>query len=270
MTADLRRQVLTVLIFIVTIAVNGAAVGIPLGGKTTGELSDLYPVPIVPASYVFAIWSVIYTLLLAYTIYQALPGRREDPVLRRLGWLPALSGVLNALWVVLWQLQEAAPTVLLTVPVMVALLLTLIACWARMREPQAGPVPRGQGWLVALPFSVYLGWITVATIANVTQMLWTVLGRPETVVLGGPVWGAIILGVGLAIATPIVLRGRDVAYGIVIVWAYTGIVAKQTAAASPPEAAIAVAAAGAAWIAVCCLVVVVRAFPGARGAAATA
>ncbi len=139
-----------------------------------------------------------------------------------------------------------------------------------MREPQAGPVPRGQGWLVALPFSVYLGWITVATIANVTQMLWTVLGRPETVVLGGPVWGAIILGVGLAIATPIVLRGRDVAYGIVIVWAYTGIVAKQTAAASPPEAAIAVAAAGAAWIAVCCLVVVVRAFPGARGAAATA
>jgi translocator protein len=238
MDRDLRRQLLTVLTYVITVLVNGAAVAIPLGGMTTAQISDLFPVPIVPANYVFSIWSAIYLLLLGFTVWQALPSRRTDATLRRLGYLPALTGVLNTVWVLLWQYQVFA----LTVPVMLGLLVTLIAIWLRVREPREVAPPAAQGWLVALPFSVYLGWITVATIANITQTLYW-LGVRE-VVLSGPAWGALILIVGLAIATVMVARGRDVAYGLVIAWAYAGIAAKQSAVELVPAVAIA----GAAWM----------------------
>ena len=181
---------------------------------------------IVPANYVFSIWSVIYTLLIGFIVWQARSGRADDPVLRRLGYLPALTGVLNALWVVLWQYQ----VFFATVPVMIALLVTLIVIWRRIREPQAVPAPRAQGWLVAMPFSVYLGWITVATIANITQMTYLALGKPDTFIVGPEAWGTLILLAGLAIASTVVVRGRDSAYAIVIAWAYLGIAVKQSAA----------------------------------------
>src|SRR5512137_2444645 len=95
---DLARQIATVVAFVATVAVNSLANILPINGQTTGEISDRFAVLVVPAGYVFSIWSVIYLGLLAFTIYQALPSRRADPLLRRLGWLPALTGVLNVAW----------------------------------------------------------------------------------------------------------------------------------------------------------------------------
>lgn len=247
MDRDLARQFVTVVTYVATVIVNGAAVAIPLGGMTTAQISDQFPVPIVPANYVFSIWSAIYLLLLAFTVYQALPGRRTDATLRRLGYLPALTGVLNTVWVLLWQYQAFA----LTVPVMVALLATLVAIWLRVREPR-GDVPGAQGWLVALPFSVYLGWITVATIANITQQLWNVGFRGE--VVPSSLWAIGILAVGLTITTVMVLRGRDVAYGAVIAWAYAGIAVKQSAVDLVPAFTIA----GAIYVLVLMALVVLR------------
>lgn len=238
MDTDLRRQLVTVLTYGVTVVVNAAAVVIPLGGFTTAELSDRFPVLVTPANYVFSIWSVIYLLLLGFTAYQALPAQRADPALRRLGYLPAITGVLNASWVLLWQYQVFA----LTVPVMLALLLTLIACHMRLREPVASGRPAAFGWLVVLPFSVYLGWITVATIANISQMLYHAGYRGAPI--GEEAWAAIVLTVGLALAVAMLMRHRDIAFGAVIVWAYLGIAVKQW------DATVA------AWIAVACAVVV--------------
>jgi hypothetical protein len=257
MNRDLARQLATVLAFLATVAVNAAAVAIPLGGMTTAQISDMFPVPIVPANYVFSIWSAIYLLLLGFTIWQALPSRREDPVLRRLGLLPALTGVLNTAWVLLWQYQAFVATV----PVMLALLGTLSVIWLRIREPRAasaGPAPAAQGWLVALPFSVYLGWITVATVANVTQMLYHAGSRG--VLVAPEVWGVAILLVALAIATVMIVRGRDIAFGVVIAWAYGGIAAKQAALELVPTVAIA----GVVWVLL--LVVLVAARPALQGA----
>jgi translocator protein len=245
---DLRRQIVTLAVYILTVAVNGAAVAIPLGGMTTGEISDMFPVPIVPANYVFSIWSAIYLLLLGFTVYQALPRHRPDPLLRRLGYLPALTGVLNAAWVLLWQYRVFA----LTVPVMLALLATLIVIYLRLREPREVTPPPGRGWLVVLPFSVYLGWITVATIANITQMLYWAGFRGEALEPG--TWAVAILLVGLAIASTLVLRSRDVAYGLVIVWAYAGIAVNQREILEVAVTAIG----GAALVGVLAVVVVVR------------
>jgi hypothetical protein len=255
MDRDLTRQLVTVVTYVATVIVNGAAVAIPLGGMTTAQISDMFPVPIVPANYVFSIWSAIYLLLLGYTVYQALPSRRTDPTLRRLGYLPALTGVLNAVWVLLWQYQVFA----LTVPVMVALLVTLIAIWVRVREPRmSGSAPAAQGWLIVLPFSVYLGWITVATIANVTQQLWNLGFRGEA--FSSSLWAVGILAVGLLITTVMVLRGRDVAYGAVIAWAYAGIAVKQSAVDLVPAFAIA----GAVYVLALMALVIIRPMLSAR------
>lgn len=222
MDRDLRRQLVTVVTYVVTVAVNGAAVAIPLGGVTTAELSDRFPVLVTPANYVFGIWSVIYLLLLGFTAYQALPAQRADPMLRRLGYLPALTGVLNAAWVVVWQYQAFV----LTVPIMLALLVTLIAIYRRVREPAVATAGGGlHGWLVVMPFSVYLGWITVATIANISQMLYHAGYRGAPI--GETAWAFIVLAVGVAIAAAMLVRHRDIAFGLVIVWAYAGIAVKQ-------------------------------------------
>lgn len=220
MRSDTVRQLVTLATFIVTVAVNAAANILPINGQRTGEISDRYAVLVVPAGYVFSIWGLIYALLLAFTIWQALPRNRGDATLRSIGYLPAATGVLNAAWVVLFHYEAFV----LTVPVMIALLVTLIAIhlrlWAR-RDALRG----ASFWAVRVPFSVYLGWITVATIANIAQTLsalgFTAFGLEPALV------AAAVLLVGLAIATRFVLEFRDAAYGLVIVWAYVGIAVKE-------------------------------------------
>ncbi len=223
MSNDRTRQVVTVLIFLVTVAVNGAANALPINGQTTAEISDRFNVFVIPAGYVFAIWGLIYVGLAAFTIYQALHG--IDPVVRRVGWLPALSGVLNTTWLLLFQFEAFV----LTVPVMVALLLTLIAIHRRVWQVR-DQLTTASRWAIRVPFSIYLGWISVATIANVAQTLsWLGVGG-----FGVPLEATIASGVlllGPALAIVFARRFGDLAYGAVIVWAYLGIVVKE--ASSP-------------------------------------
>ncbi|MFO7533615.1 MAG: hypothetical protein R6W93_14240, partial [Candidatus Limnocylindrales bacterium] len=90
MDKDLRRQAVNVVSYVLTVIVNGLAVALPLNGLETGEISDRFPVLVTPAGYVFSIWSLIYLLLAAFTLYQALPSKRQQPELRAIGYLPAL------------------------------------------------------------------------------------------------------------------------------------------------------------------------------------
>lgn len=222
MRSDTTRQALTILSFIGTFAVNVAANAVPIGGTMTNVISDQFHVYVIPAGYVFAIWGLIYTLLGAYTVWQGLRRNREDPVLRELGWLPALTGLFNSVWIFLFQYEVFA----LSVPVIVGLLLTLIAIHFRLWGHR--DVLRGRSyWLVRAPWAVYLGWITVATIANIAQTLFSLgftgFGIDPALI------AAVVLLVGLAIAATFVLRFGDAAYGWVIVWAYAGIVVKESA-----------------------------------------
>jgi hypothetical protein len=220
MTSDRLRQLVTLLTFLVTVAVNGAANALPINGQTTASISDRFDVLVIPAGYVFSIWGLIYLLLAVFTLDQARPSRATDPTLRRLGWLPALTGVLNTVWLLLFQFE----VFLLTVPIMVALLATLIAINA-ITFAERGLLTGWARWTVRLPFSVYLGWITVATIANVAQTLdaigFDAFGIDPPLVASG------VLLLGLAIAMTFVWRFADVAYGAVIVWAYVGIAVKE-------------------------------------------
>lgn len=218
---DIFRQILVVLSTLGVIAVNGLASASGLNGVTTGEISDRFDVYFVPAGYVFSIWGLIYLGLLGYTIYQALPAQRENARLRRIGYLYVFSGVANVVWLFLWH-YEFFP---LSMVAMVVLLLSLIAIYlllgiGRTRESA------GETWLVRIPFSIYLGWITVATIANATSLLdywnWNGWGiSPEA-------WTVIMLVAAAIIAAVVSLTRGDVAYVAVIVWALAGIAVKHS------------------------------------------
>jgi hypothetical protein len=220
MNRDTLRQWVNLIAYVGTVIVNGLATSLPLNGQTTGEISDRFPVYFTPANYVFAIWGVIYLGLLGFTVYQALPSQRGNPRLRRIGYLPALSGIFNTVWIFLWHYNIFE----LTVPLMLGILLTLIAIYLRLDIGRTA-VSNAERWLVNAPFSVYLGWITIATIANVTTLLyylnWDGLG------IAAEAWTVAILLIGAAIASTLILTRADVAYTLVVVWAYAGIVAKQ-------------------------------------------
>ncbi|HEY3290403.1 MAG TPA: TspO/MBR family protein [Anaerolineae bacterium] len=215
------RQITNIIAFIVTIVINGLANAIPFNGQMTGQISDKFPVYFVPAGYVFSIWGVIYLLLFAFTIYQALPSQQHNERLRRIGYLPALTGLLNSLWIPLWHYEQFA----LTMVVMVALLLTLIAIYVRLEIGQK-PATVSDRWLVNIPFSVYLGWITVATIANATDLLYSL--HWDGFGIAPLVWGIIMLVVGASLTAVNIVSRRDVAYTLVILWAYVGIAVKQS------------------------------------------
>lgn len=202
-----------------TVVVNALAITLPIGGLTTQEVSALYPALFVPAGYVFSIWSVIYLGLGAYAVVQALPAFARLEGVRGVAWWFVLSGVLNCVWLILWQTLH----IYWTVPVMIGLLLTLVVIYRRLgAEPPAGAAER---WLVRLPFSIYLGWISVATIANIADALvhggWGGWGISDVT------WTLIMLGVASALGYAMLLRRRDLAYALVLVWAFVGIAVEQ-------------------------------------------
>lgn len=223
MNAISLRQAANVLAVIATIVMNILASALPLNGQTTGAISDRFQVFFVPAGYVFSIWGVIYLGLIAYSIYQSRPAQRENDRLRAIDGAFVLSCVANVAWLFFWHYEQFV----LTVPVMLALLACLIYIYLRLDIGRA-TVPAGERWFVHVPFSIYLGWITVATIANITATLdsvrWDGWGAsPE-------LWTVILLVAGVAIAGLMAATRRDVAYLLVLVWAYVGIAIKQAGA----------------------------------------
>lgn len=220
MNTDVVRQALVVVATIATITVNALANILPLNGLNTGELSDRFKIFFVPAGYVFSIWGLIYLLLIAYTIFQALPGQRENSALQQIGYLYILASAANIMWLFLWHYEVFS----FTLVAMLTLLGSLIAIYIQLRSGAETASP-GFRWAVMLTFSVYLGWITVATIANASQLLyflnWGGWGiSPE-------IWTVIMLAAATAITAGMLFLHTDIAYALVIVWAVVGIALKH-------------------------------------------
>jgi len=217
---DTVRQVVNAVAFIAVVVVNGLANALPLNGQTTGEISDRFDVYFVPAGYVFSIWGLIYLALTGFVVYQALPGQQGNPRLRRVGFLFPLSCVANAAWLFSWHYEAFS----LSMVAMTALLLLLIRIYLRLETGRTS-IPAAETWLVRVPFSIYLGWISVATIANASSLLdylgWGGWGiSPE-------IWTVIMLVAATGITAAVGFTRGDVAFGAVIVWAFVGIAVKH-------------------------------------------
>ena len=222
MNKNALRQLTNVVAAIAMIVVNGLATSLPLNGLDTGEISDRFRVYFVPAGYVFSIWGLIYLGLSLFAVYQALPAQRDHPRLQRVGYLFAASCLANITWLFLWHYEQFPLTLL----AMLSLLVLLILIYLRLNIGR-GAVSSAEKWLVRIPFSIYLGWITVATIANVTSLLdyanWGGWG------LSDEAWAIIMLVAGAGIASAVTRTRGDMAYMLVIVWAFAGIAIKHAA-----------------------------------------
>lgn len=220
---DTARQIANLVTVLLALTVNILASTLPLNGQNTGEISDRFQVYFVPAGYVFAIWGIIYLGWIAFMIFQFRPAQKESPRLRRLGYLFAISNLFNAAWLFAWHYNLFGLSVL----IMLSLLGLLIASYLRLDVNRAS-ASRAERWSVDIPFSIYLGWITVATVANVTD--WLYLVEWNGFGIAAPAWAVIMIGVASILGVLMTILRRDAAYLLVLVWSFIGIAVKQTAA----------------------------------------
>ncbi|NMB48754.1 tryptophan-rich sensory protein [Candidatus Kuenenbacteria bacterium] len=203
--------------YLVMVVVNYLAVSLPLAGRSTGAVSDSYPNLFAPAGYAFSIWGLIYTLLGIYVIYQLT--RKDDALLGKVNRVFIINGLLNAAWIFAWHYD----VIWLSAIIIIAMLVSLIKIADILRASK-------ERWLVRLPFSVYFGWITVATIANITVLLvslgWNGFGLSEVF------WTVLILIVGAVIGSWRLMHDRCIPYGLVLLWAYGAILSKHLSAAA--------------------------------------
>lgn len=221
--ANRRLRIGVLLSFVGMVAVNALANVLPLNGVNTGQVSALYPNLFTPAPYTFGIWGVIYLMLSVYTGFQVFgrsvaDGPRQK-VLTEVAKLFIGTSILNAGWVFAWHYGQIA----LTVVLMLGLLAGLARIGWLLRTPHCSPV---EELALRIPFALYFGWITVATVANITVLLVHV--GWDGFSLAPQLWTALILTVAAVITAVTMYRIRSVAYGLAVVWAFVGILVRQT------------------------------------------
>ena len=236
---DVVRQGANIVALIVTIFFNVLAVTLPLAGRSTGDIADSFPVLVIPAGYVFSIWSLIYLALTVFVVYQALPSQRDNPRLRRVGYLFVISCAFNVLWLFAWHYLQIGVSLVL----MLGLLATLILIYERLGIGKS-EVSSAEAWAVRAPFSLYLGWITVATVTNVGVLLYDVGWQG-----GARFWTMIAIFLAAGIGALLMARRRDVIFNLVLIWAFVGIAAEQWDVSLVANSALLAAALVAAWLA---------------------
>ncbi|MBV6626744.1 MAG: tryptophan-rich sensory protein [Rivularia sp. (in: Bacteria)] len=221
-SSDIIRQWVTLAAVILAFVINVLSNIFPLNGLTIGGVSNTLfkDVLIVPANYAFAIWGLIYIGLFAFAIYQVLPSQRENPNLRKTGYLLAIASVAQCVWVYLFLSRYFAASVI----AMLWILIPLIMMYLRLGVGTL-PASRGERWFIRYPIGVYLGWISVATIVNVASALyindWNGFGiSPEN-------WTTIMIIIATFIATLSLTQRQDFTYSGVTVWALIAIAVKQ-------------------------------------------
>jgi hypothetical protein len=248
-------SILNLVGFLGTVIVNGLANALPLNNKTTGELSDQYPNLFVPSGLAFSIWGLIYILLAIFVIYCLVIALRKDTqkssFIENIGILFFISCLANIGWIFAWH-YEILP---LSLVLMLIILGSLVTIYIRLHIGKSNATLI-EKYLVHLPFSVYLGWITIATIANFTALLvdvnWNTFG------LGEQFWAVAVLIVGIAIALSVLFTRKDIFYCLVVDWALLGILLKRLADSTPVQSVIVITIVGMALISVGIITQIIR------------
>jgi hypothetical protein len=214
--------VLNIISFLGTMVLNYLSNAIPINGKNMAELSAQYPNEFVPAGYTFSIWLIIYLFLIGFCIYQAGGDTERTETTRKMGYLFILTNVFNVSWLLLWHYEM----VLFSVFAMISLLITLIAIHQRFGIPDKRQKTSQKLW-VQVPFSIYLGWIIIATVANITAWLvdlgWN--GEPMT----GAFWAIVMIAIATLLNMVILASRKNYVIPLVAIWAILGIISRQRA-----------------------------------------
>lgn len=216
-------QFLNVIGFIATIVVNGLANALPLNGVRTGEVADSFPNLFTPADITFAVWGIIYLLLGLFIIYQLgflSKGKTKHlELVYSIKWSFFIASAANVAWLFAWHYGR----IFISVLIMLILLISLIDLYERANTIRLTTL--FEKLSVKWAFSIYLGWISVATIANITTYLvsvnWNGFGLSEQT------WTMIVLLLATVLALGFVFYKKDVAYALVTEWALFGILLKH-------------------------------------------
>jgi hypothetical protein len=233
---DTLLAIATLIAILSTLAINGLSNFFPPGGLNVAQISNtiLQGVKITPANYAFSIWGLIYVGLIAYGIYQLLPAQRHNPFVRRVNFLLIAACIAQMTWIYLFTTRLFG----LSIAAMLGILMPLIAAYLHLGIGRV-IVRQSQRWLVHVPFSIYLAWISVATIVNVASALYVV--QWDGWGIGSEEWTIIMLVIGTAIAAIVAIQRSDIAFPLVYVWAYVAIAVRQSSA--PPIAIAAISGA---------------------------
>lgn len=224
------KIITTWLLFVGVIAVNALANILPINGYNTGQISAFYPNAFVPAGFTFSIWGVIYLLLLSYTIgftYYSIQ-RQQHPkafiFIECINTYFLLTCVFNMAWIVAWHYLQIELSVL----IMLLFLSTLIQLFLKTRT-LVQDLNLTQKFILQSPFIVYLGWISVATIANITALLvaykWTALS------IAPAYWSAAMILIAIVLALLMLKKFKVIEFALVVAWALWGIYNAQGPAA---------------------------------------
>lgn len=227
----------TLFAILATLSVNALSNFFPVRGLNIGQIANtiLQGVQITPANYAFAIWGLIYLGLIAYGIYQLLPAQRQNSTLHRVNVLLIIACLAQIAWVYCFTLQ----LFWLSVVAMLAILLPLIGAYWQLDIGKR--VSREFKWLVHVPFSIYLGWISVATIVNIASALYVSGWNGWGISAVG--WTVIMLLVGTAIASIVAIQRADIAFTLVFIWAYVAIAVRHLSLNNPAISVTAIVAA---------------------------
>lgn len=204
-----------VLATVLTLVMNYLSNALPLFGNTNGQISDSLPNAFTPAGLTFAVWGPIFLGLAVFAVYQALPAGR-GPRYDRLFWPFLLGNLLNVAWLFAFQ----SLTFGLSVVIMLALLGSLIWLYLTVRGLQ--PLS-GEFWALQVPASLYLAWISVATMANITAFLVSAGITGGVLGIGAQLWSALLVVIAGLVGTFFLLRYRDYAFAAVLLWAFLGV-----------------------------------------------
>lgn len=228
--------------YIMVIVVNALANLNLINNKNTGDVSDKYDNLFIPAGFTFAIWGVIYLALLAFIVFQlwiAFRGQLSsiELLMERLrGWW-LISCMANSCWLFAWHYELLPLTILLMIALLVCLLAIHLNFNIALPHP---PVSRAEKLFVHLPFSLYLGWICIATVANIAAFLvylgWNGMSIPGTIFL--------ILLCTVS-STLLIIRRHNLVVGLVAIWALYGIIVKRQSVGGSTELPIVSACIGA-------------------------
>ena len=220
------KIIITWLLFVGVIAVNALANILPINGYNTGQISAFYPNAFVPAGFTFSIWGVIYLLLLFYTIgftYYTLKQEQYPKaftLIERINIYFLLTCVFNMSWIIAWHYLQIE----LSLVIMLLFLITLIQLFLKSNTI-ARDLTLSQRFILQTPFIVYLGWISVATIANTTALL---VAYKWTALCIAPVyWSASMILIALLLAVLMLKKFKAVPFALVVTWALWGIKASQ-------------------------------------------
>jgi hypothetical protein len=221
--AGLGLALATIAAIVATLAVNTLSNLYPPGGQNVAEISNtvLAGVLITPANYAFIIWGVIYLGLIAYAVYQLHPERRVDPQIQRVNQLLILACLAQVIWIFLFTLQYFVASIL----AMLVILGSLIQIYLTLAIGRAR-TSRQRRWMAHIPFSLYLGWIAVATIVNIAATLyaanWGGLG------LDPRLWTVVMIVVAILLGAVVLWQRRDITFALVLIWALGAIAQRHS------------------------------------------